>query len=104
MPNEIFTVVGPDETPPGVSDAGHRPGADRVRALVAEGGPVLVRCAPGPGEPEERSETLALASVYAWLGVRAFATGYPDEVRQALAMVAAIRGDRPPAVARRGLA
>lgn len=104
VPNEIFMVVGPEETVPDVSDAGHRPSAARVRSLVAEGRPVLVRCAPGRHEPEDLPESLALVSVYAWLGARVFATGHPAEVRQALDMVAAIQGRRPPAVARRGLA
>jgi hypothetical protein len=46
----------------------------------------------------------ALVSVYAWLGARVFRTGDPAETRQVLDMVASIRGTRPPAAVRRGLA
>ena len=48
--------------------------------------------------------TLATTAVSAWLGARVFRAHQVRETRQVLDMVAAIRGDRPPAVARRGLA
>ncbi len=47
--------------------------------------------------------TLAATSVSAWLGARVFRAHNVAETRQALDMVASIRGDRPPSVARRGL-
>jgi hypothetical protein len=49
---------------------------------------------------------LAAVSIYAWLGVRVFRVSAPDvaPVRQVLDMVASIRGTRPPALTRRGLA
>lgn len=46
----------------------------------------------------------ALLAVHAWLGVRVFHTADVRTTRQVLDMVAAIRGSRRPAVARRGLA
>ncbi|WP_046471067.1 hypothetical protein [Allosalinactinospora lopnorensis] len=105
-------VVAPEAVVEGVADAGYRPSVPRVRELMAGGRPVLVRCVPpAPGgegrcsvEREELAETLALISVYAWLGVRVFATDHPRAARQALDMVASIRGTRPPAAVRRGLA
>jgi dihydropteroate synthase len=42
--------------------------------------------------------------VSAWLGARVFRAHEVRETREVLEMVSAIRGDRPPAVARRGLA
>jgi len=47
--------------------------------------------------------TLAATTIAAWQGVRLFRAHNVMEVRQALDMTASIRGDRPPAVARRGL-
>lgn len=46
----------------------------------------------------------AVAAVHAWRGAHVFRTHDPATLRQALDMVAAIKGDRPPAEARRGLA
>lgn len=46
----------------------------------------------------------AVMAVYAWLGARVFRTDDPRAARQVLDMVASIRGTRPPAVTRRGLA
>ncbi|MFB4312718.1 hypothetical protein [Actinomadura sp. 21ATH] len=103
--------------PAGTADAGTAPPAALVEELVAAGRPVLVTLAPadgggdgdgnangGGGEPDPGM--LAAASVYAWLGVRAFRA--PESalpaLRQVLDMVAAIQGARPPALARRGLA
>lgn len=109
-----FRVVPPDAVIADAVDTGYRPPVPRVRALAADGHPVLVRCVPpapdgtghGPGarRNEELAETLALVSVYAWAGARLFATSHPHAARQALDMVSSIRGTRPPAVARRGLA
>jgi dihydropteroate synthase len=48
--------------------------------------------------------TLAATAVSAWLGARVFRAHQVAPTRQVVDMVAAIRGDRPPAVARRGLA
>jgi dihydropteroate synthase len=54
---------------------------------------------------EERLHgTLATTAVSAWLGARVFRAHQVAQTRQVLDMVASIRGDRPPAVARRGLA
>ncbi|MDL4772123.1 MULTISPECIES: hypothetical protein [Thermomonosporaceae] len=94
--------------PEGVVDAGVGPAAARVAELVAGGRPVLVTlvaAGPGPVEAEDPG-LLATASVYAWLGVRVFRAPEPcaPAVRQALDMVASIRGERRPALARRGLA
>ncbi|MQA93833.1 MAG: hypothetical protein GEV11_04030 [Streptosporangiales bacterium] len=83
-----------------VYDAGGLPGAARLRMLVADGWPVLVDVDAAGGV----TEAIAAASVCAWLGARAFATAHPYEIRQALDLIAAVRGDRPPAVSRRGLA
>ena len=48
--------------------------------------------------------TLAATAISAWHGARVFRAHQVRETRQVLDMVASIRGDRPPAVARRGLA
>ncbi len=112
---------GPGNGAPWTVDAGHRPPAARVEALVAEGHTVLVRCTrPDGGEPRTdlppappgivgavpvaAAEEVALATVYAWAGARVFVTDHPERVRRALDMVASVRGDRPPAAVRRGLA
>lgn len=109
-------VVEPGAVVEDAEDLGYRPAPERVRDLAERGRTVLVRCAPPPcadsgsppGRPEEaraaEAAEVALASVYAWLGARVFATGHPQAVRQALALVASVQGRRPPAVARRGLA
>ena len=47
--------------------------------------------------------TLATTAVSAWLGARVFRAHDVRATRRVLDMVAAIRGDRPPAVSRRGL-
>jgi hypothetical protein len=46
----------------------------------------------------------AVTAVHAWLGARVFRTDDVRATRQVLDMVASIRGTRPPAVTRRGLA
>jgi dihydropteroate synthase len=84
----------------------------RLDALVATGWPVLVALSNKDfvGETlnlpvDQRLEgTLAATAVSAWLGARVFRAHQVRETRRVLDMVAAIRGNRPPAVARRGLA
>ena len=48
--------------------------------------------------------TLAATTVSAWLGARVFRAHQVRQTRRVLDMVAAIRGDRQPALSRRGLA
>jgi len=84
----------------------------RLGELVATGWPVLVSLSNKDfvGEVldlpvgERLVGTLATTAVSAWLGARVFRVHNVAPTRQTLDMVAAIRGDRPPAVARRGLA
>jgi dihydropteroate synthase len=84
----------------------------RLGELVATGWPVLVALSNKDfvGETldvpldDRLSGTLAATAVSAWLGARVFRAHQVAATRQVLEMVAAIRGDRPPAVARRGLA
>lgn len=84
----------------------------RLGELVATGWPVLVALSNKDfiGETlnlpvESRlTGTLAATAISAWLGARVFRAHQVRETRQVLDMVAAIRGDREPAVARRGLA
>jgi dihydropteroate synthase len=84
----------------------------RLDEMVQTGWPVLVSLSNKDfvGETldvplEERlTGTLAATAVSAWLGARVFRVHEVRETREVLEMVASIRGDRPPAVARRGLA
>jgi dihydropteroate synthase len=84
----------------------------RLGELVATGWPVLVSLSRKDfvGEtldlpPEDRLEgTLAATAVSAWLGARVFRAHDVAATRRVLDTVASIRGTRPPAVARRGLA
>jgi dihydropteroate synthase len=84
----------------------------RLGELVATGWPVLVALSNKDfvGEtldlpvPERLSGTLAATAVSAWLGARVFRAHQVRPTREVLDMVASIRGDRPPAVSRRGLA
>jgi dihydropteroate synthase len=84
----------------------------RLDELVATGWPVLVALSNKDfiGEtlnvPLDRrlTGTLAATAVSAWLGAQVFRAHQVRETREVLDMVASIRGDRPPAVARRGLA
>ena len=84
----------------------------RLGELVATGWPVLVSLSRKDfvGEtldlaPGDRLEgTLAATAVSAWLGARVFRAHDVAATRRALDTVASIRGTRPPAVARRGLA
>lgn len=84
----------------------------RLDELVATGWPVLVALSRKDfvGEaldlpPADRlAGTLAATAVSAWHGARVFRAHDVAATRQVVDMVAAIRGDRPPAVARRALA
>ncbi|CAB4851110.1 unannotated protein [freshwater metagenome] len=85
----------------------------RLPELVATGWPVLVSLSRKDfvGEaldiaaPVDRLVgTLATTAVSAWLGARVYRAHDVAATRQTLDMVAAIAGQRPPAVARRGLA
>jgi dihydropteroate synthase len=84
----------------------------RLDELVATGWPVLVALSRKDfvGEtldlpPAERLEgTLAATAISAWHGARVFRAHDVRATRRALDTVASIRGSRPPAVARRGLA
>ena len=84
----------------------------RLDELVATGWPVLVALSRKDfvGEtlevppPQRLTGTLATTAVSAWLGARVFRAHDVAATRQVLDMVASIRGDRPPAVSRRGLA
>ncbi len=83
----------------------------RLGELVDTGWPVLVAVSNKDfiGETldlptgERLTGTIAVTAVTAWLGARIFRAHNVVEVRQALDMVASIRGDRPPAVAKRGI-
>lgn len=84
----------------------------RLGELVGTGWPVLVALSNKDFVGEtldlpvgERLEgTLAATAVSAWLGARVFRAHQVRPTRRVLDMVASIRGDRPPAVTRRGLA
>jgi dihydropteroate synthase len=84
----------------------------RLDELVATGWPVLVALSRKDfiGEAldlpaADRLEgTLAATAISAWLGARVFRVHDVRATRRVLDMVASIRGTRPPAVARRGLA
>lgn len=84
----------------------------RLGELTGTGWPVLVALSNKDfiGEAldlpiDQRLEgTLAATAISAWLGARVFRAHQVQATRRALDMVAAVRGTRPPAVARRGLA
>jgi dihydropteroate synthase len=84
----------------------------RLDELVATGWPVLVSLSRKDfvGEtldlpPDDRLDgTLAATAVSAWLGARIFRAHDVAATRRVLDTVASIRGTRPPAVSRRGLA
>jgi dihydropteroate synthase len=84
----------------------------RLDELVDTGWPVLVSLSRKDfiGEtldlpPADRLEgTLAATALAAWLGARVFRAHDVRATRRVLDTVASIRGTRPPAVARRGLA
>jgi dihydropteroate synthase len=75
----------------------------RLEDMVATGWPVLVSV-PEPSGGRGPAGILATAAVWAWLGARVFRADQVAQTRRALDMVSAIRGDRPPARAVRGLA
>ncbi len=83
----------------------------RLGELVATGWPVLAALSNKDfiGEtldlPVEQRliGTVATTAVAAWLGARVFRAHNVTEVRQALDMIASVRGSRPPALARRGI-
>jgi dihydropteroate synthase len=84
----------------------------RLSELTATGWPVLVSLSRKDfvGETLEASlddrlaGTLATTTVGAWLGARIFRAHDVIQTRQALDMVASIKGDRPPASAVRAMA
>jgi hypothetical protein len=61
---------------------------------------------PEASREADQAALLAAVSVYAWLGVQVFRVPaeHVTAVRQALDMVASIKGTRPPTLSRRGLA
>jgi dihydropteroate synthase len=83
----------------------------RLPELVATGWPVLVSLSNKDfvGETldlpvgERLHGTLAATALCAWMGAQVFRAHQVRPTREVLDMVASIRGDRPPAVARRGL-
>jgi dihydropteroate synthase len=84
----------------------------RLGELTATGWPVLMSASHkdfvgetlGAGIEDRLSGTLAVTSVAAWLGARVFRAHNITETRQALDMIATIKGDRLPSAAVRGLA
>jgi dihydropteroate synthase len=84
----------------------------RLGEMTATGWPVLLSASHkdfvgetlGAGIDSRLSGTLAVTAVGAWLGARIFRAHNATETRQALDMVAAIRGDLLPARMVRGLA
>lgn len=84
----------------------------RLPELVATGWPVLVSLSRKDfvGETLDRAPddrligTLAATALSAWMGARMFRVHDVSATRQVLDMVSSVLGDRPPAVARRGLA
>ena len=84
----------------------------RLTEMTATGWPVLVSVSNKDfiGEtldlplPDRLAGTLATTSICAWQGARIFRAHHVLQTRQALDMVSAIRGDKPPARAVRGLA
>ena len=84
----------------------------RLDEMVATGWPVLVALSNKDfiGETldlpvgDRLEGTLAATAVSAWLGARVFRAHQVRATRRVLDTVAAIRGDRQPVVARRGLA
>jgi dihydropteroate synthase len=84
----------------------------RLAEMTATGWPVLVSVSNkdfigeslGVPLPDRLAGTLATTSICAWQGARIFRAHDVLQTRQALDMVSAIRGDKPPARAVRGLA
>jgi dihydropteroate synthase len=84
----------------------------RLNELVDTGWPVLVALSNKDFVGEtlnvpvdgRLTGTLAATAISAWQGAQVFRAHEVRQTREVLDMVASIRGDRPPAVARRGLA
>ena len=84
----------------------------RLPELVATGWPVLVSLSRKDfvGETLDRAPddrligTLAVTALSAWMGARMFRVHDVSATAQVLDMVSSVSGNRPPAVARRGLA
>jgi dihydropteroate synthase len=84
----------------------------RLGELTATGWPVLMSVSHkdfvgetlGADLDDRLAGTLAVTAVGAWLGARIFRAHEVRQTRQALDMVASIKGDRPPARAVRALA
>jgi dihydropteroate synthase len=84
----------------------------RLGEMTATGWPVLMSASHkdfvgetlGAGIEDRLAGTLAVTSVAAWLGARIFRAHNVTETRQALDMIAAIKGDLMPARTVRGLA
>ncbi|HEX4290243.1 MAG TPA: dihydropteroate synthase, partial [Trebonia sp.] len=84
----------------------------RLSELTATGWPVLLSASHkdfvgetlGARLGDRLAGTLAVTAVGAWLGARVFRAHDVRETRQALDMIASVKGDRPPARAVRGLA
>ena len=84
----------------------------RLGELVATQWPVLVSLSNKDfigetvGRPvqERLAGTLAVTAVSAWVGARVFRVHNVRETRDVVDMVATLRGGRPPALSRRGLA
>jgi dihydropteroate synthase len=84
----------------------------RLGELVATGWPVLVAVSNKDflgevldvGVDDRAEATLAATAVCAWLGARMVRAHDVRATRRVLDVVASVRGDREPAVARRGLA
>ncbi len=83
----------------------------RLNDIVGTGWPVLVAMSNKDfiGETldlpvtDRLPGTLAVTALAAWLGARVFRAHNVDEVRQVLDMVSSVRGERAPAVRRRGI-
>ena len=84
----------------------------RLSELTATGWPVLVSASRkdfvgetlGAGLGDRLAGTLAVTAVGAWLGARIFRAHDVRDTRQALDMVASIKGDLPPVRVMRGMA
>jgi dihydropteroate synthase len=84
----------------------------RLDEMVATGWPVLVSVSHkdfvgetlNAGREDRLTGTLATTAVCAWQGARVFRAHQVTQTREVLDMVSAIRGERPPARAVRGLA
>jgi dihydropteroate synthase len=83
----------------------------RLADMTATGWPVLVSVSNkdfvgetlGAGVEDRLAGTLAVTSVAAWLGARVFRAHHVVQTRQALDMVAAVKGDFQPARVLKGL-